>query len=145
MPSIDPKFVHLSPDNAEFVEVTTKARALLPYFRNALSQPARQGRFCGVKIHFPKPDGADGYHIWLTVNELFGDLYFCSPIELPQGFPYLKLGESKIVADDQIEDWMILENGILHGGLSLRLIRRQLSPPERVKFDEHMGVTEYAE
>ena len=77
------------------------------------------------------------------MNELFGDMYFCSARELPKDFNQLKLGETLILTDERIEDWMILTEGILYGGYSLRALRELLSPEKRRLFDEHMGVSEY--
>jgi uncharacterized protein YegJ (DUF2314 family) len=133
------------PDAASLLNATSKAKATLPHFRTAFSERRVKEAFYGVKIHFPRPDGEEGTHIWLRVNQLFADLYFCSPIELPTDFVGLKIGETKLATDDEIEDWMILDNGTLEGGFSLRAIREQLPKSKQVDFDSHMGVTQYAD
>jgi len=143
MPDEEPIFAF--PDAASLVGATSRAKATLAYFRKAFAAQLRKGAFYGVKIHFRKPDGDDGAHIWLQVNQLFEDLYFCSPIELPSGFVGLKMGESKLATDDEIEDWMILDDGTLYGGFSLRAIREQLPPSKQNEFDSHMGVVRYAD
>ena len=36
-------------------------------------------------------------------------------------------------------DWMIVEDGLLIGGYTLRVTRRRMSPLERAEFDKSMG------
>lgn len=119
------------------------ARASLSEFAAALSKPRTRGACYDVKVHFPNPNGGEGPHIWLAVNTLFSDMYFCSATELPKDFNQLKLGETLVLTDERIEDWMILTEGILYGGYSLRALRELLAPEKRSQFDEHMGVSEY--
>ena len=138
----EPRFVHLSPTS--LVEAASKAKATLPRFREALGRPRRDGAFYGVKVHFARAGGTEGWHIWLAVNDLFADLYFCAPIELPADFVGLAMGESKLVTDEEVEDWIILDGGTLHGGFSLRAFREQLPAAERAGYDSYMGVTDYA-
>ncbi len=133
------------PDAASLVDATLMANATLPNFRKAFSEHRAKGAFYGVKIHFPKPDGNEGSHLWLRVNDLFADLYFSSPIELPSDFVGLKLGETKLATDDEVEDWMILDSGTLYGGFSLRAIRERLPASKKADFDSRMGVTRYAD
>jgi uncharacterized protein YegJ (DUF2314 family) len=41
-------------------------------------------------------------------------------------------------------DWMVIENGRLTGGFSLRYNRARMSDAKKLAFDRHIGVTEYA-
>jgi len=120
-----------------------KAKVSLPEFAASLRKPGHEHACYNVKVHFPRPNGDEGAHIWLAVNELFDDMYFCSPFELPKDFDQLKPDQSLILTEERIEDWMILADGILYGGHSLRVLRELLPVEKRSEFDEHIGVREY--
>jgi uncharacterized protein YegJ (DUF2314 family) len=139
----EPLYAFRSPES--LVEAVAKAKARLPAFQAALTGFTHRGAFHGVKVHFPHPDGQEGLHIWLRVNQYFADLYFSSLIERSPEFVGLKMDETKLVGDDEVEDWMILDRGTLFGGFSFRAIRDQMPEAERVAMDEHMGVTAYAD
>jgi hypothetical protein len=40
---------------------------------------------------------------------------------------------------------MVNQSGVLRGGFSLRYQRSKLAPERRAWFDQHIGVSEYAE
>ena len=48
------------------------------------------------------------------------------------------------VANADVMDWMVNDDGTLHGGFSLRLARSRLPHAERPGFDRHIGVQTYA-
>ena len=138
----EPLYAFPKPD--ALVAAVAKAKATLPAFQAALTGYTHRGAFHGVKVHFPHPNGGEGLHIWLRVNQYFADLYFSSLIERPPEFVGLKMDETKLVSDDEVEDWMILDRGTLFGGFSFRAIREQMPEAERVAMDKRMGVTAYA-
>ena len=70
-------------------------------------------------------------------------MYFCSALELPKDFSQLKHDETLILTEERIEDWMIIADGVLYGGYSLRVLRELVALEERQQFDDHIGVTEY--
>ena len=138
----EPRFAF--PNTGTLAEAVAKAKASLPRFRAALEDGRCAGSFPGVKIHFPRPDGGEGQHVGLAVNSYFANLYFCTPFELPTDFVGLRMGESKLATDDDIEDWMVLVGGVVDGGYSLRAIRAELSAGERARFDAYIGLSRYA-
>ena len=46
--------------------------------------------------------------------------------------------------DADVLNWMINENGTLHGGYSLRYGRAGMDAAAQENFDRHVGVTVYA-
>ena len=46
------------------------------------------------------------------------------------------------VAD--IFDWFVNEDGLMHGGFTMRVQRSRLPAGERAAFDAYTGVTEWA-
>jgi len=142
MEQSEPRFLHVEPDLR--LDATLRARETLAGFRTAFTERRFGRAFYGVKLHFPQPDGREGHHVWLSLTQLFADLYFCSLIELPSDLVGLKADETKLATDDDVEDWMIMDNGTLYGGFSLRAIRQQLSASEQAEYDSYMGVISYA-
>jgi uncharacterized protein YegJ (DUF2314 family) len=119
-----------------------QAKETLPAFHDAFDKRAHDGTGYSVKVHFPKPDGSEGSHIWLAVLDCLDDLLFCTPRELPSDFVGLKLGETQLITDERVEDWMILaRDGTAFGGYSLRLIRSRLAAERTDEFDSHVGVS----
>ena len=80
----------------------------------------------------------------MAVTSYFANLYFCTPSELPADLVGLRMGESKLATDDDVEDWMVMVGGVVYGGYSLRAIRADLPVNERLEFDSYMGVSRYA-
>jgi uncharacterized protein YegJ (DUF2314 family) len=123
-----------------------QAKDSLPAFHAAFDKRTRDEMDYRVKVHFPKPDGSEGAHIWLAVLDCLDDLLFCTPQELPTDFVGLKLGESVVITDERIEDWMFLKrDGTAFGGYSLRLIRSRFPAERRAEFDSYVGVSVWSD
>lgn len=72
-------------------------------------------------------------------------LVFCSVFEAPEGFGGLRAGQSFVLGRDDVEDWMINDDGKLYGGFSIRLQRDLIPVEERESFDRYTGIHEYRE
>ena len=59
------------------------------------------------------------------------------PVFIPALGPLLIRGEESLL------DWMVNEDGVLHGGFSIRYYRATLPDEERQRYDEYIGVKEY--
>lgn len=98
--------------------------------------PTAAQTYFAVKARFAAADAAGDYeHLWL---------YDITPT--PAGFigrigneplyaTHLRLDEQVTVSTADISDWMIIENGVLKGGYTMRVLRDRLSPHEREQFD----------
>ncbi|MFT3736646.1 MAG: DUF2314 domain-containing protein [Rhodocyclaceae bacterium] len=64
--------------------------------------------------------------------------------ELPGEFVAYKVGDLLEIRDDEVFDWMINDNSTLYGGYTLRVQRESMTAEERQRFDEHIGVVNYA-
>ena len=45
------------------------------------------------------------------------------------------------VSPGEIQDWMIIDDGRLVGGYSVRVLAERMSEDERKEMEEHMGFT----
>ncbi|RLE18121.1 MAG: hypothetical protein DRJ65_21830 [Acidobacteria bacterium] len=142
----EPLFMAMNDEGESIVSSVKQARATLGHFATAFSKPQFRKAYFLVKTRFEDQDEPGEFvHIWLLVNDVLGDLLFCSTFEVPEGFGGLEEGQSYVLAEDRIEDWMINEDGRLFGGLSIRLQREALPETDREDFDRHAGISEYVD
>lgn len=131
--------VNVANDDIRMNWAIEKARATLHYFQNSLIAPEPDQQYFSVKVLIE--DGTNNEHLWLTTpsfdeeGNLFGvvgnkPVYITSVHE-----------DQRIGIDSQfISDWMIIEDGRLIGGYTIRAIRDQLPEAERFNFDRMTGL-----
>jgi uncharacterized protein YegJ (DUF2314 family) len=131
--------VNVANDDIRMNWAIEKARATLHYFQNSLIAPESNQQYFSVKVLIE--DGANNEHLWLTTpsfdeeGNLFGvvgnkPVYVTSVHE-----------DQRIGIDSQfISDWMIIEDGRLIGGYTIRAIRDELPETERLDFDRMTGL-----
>lgn len=112
---------------------------------------------CGhaaIKMRFRDPDqserlGEDRFvFIWLLVvqhdrnTRRFAVQFF----ELPPEFEkWHRVGERLIIEHDQIFDWFVNDDGLMHGGFTMRAARAQMPEGDRAAFDRYTGVRQWAD
>lgn len=131
--------VNVANDDIRMNWAIEKARATLHYFQNSLIAPESNQQYFSVKVLIE--DGSNNEHLWLTTpsfddeGNLFGvvgnkPVYVTSVHE-----------DQRIGIDSQfISDWMIIEDGRLIGGYTIRAIRDGLPEAERLDFDRMTGL-----
>lgn len=115
-----------------------KANLTLWYFQESLAQPRPNQQYFSVKakIH----DGPNVEHIWLTEphfdeeGNMFGTVGN-RPIDVRN----VRLGEKIGVAPEKVSDWLILEEGRLIGGYTIRAVRDGLEGKALAQFDAGLG------
>lgn len=115
-----------------------KARLTLHYFEKCLRSPKSGQMYFSVKVKIE--DGGRVEHIWLTQpsfddeGNLFG-IVGNEPIDVKTVSLDQKIGiERKLLSD-----WMIMENGRLIGGYTIRVLRDKLTGPALKNFDKSLG------
>lgn len=103
---------------------------------------ASTSSLCSVKTRMTGSHGSA--FVWLSVikakrTEFVGELF-----EVPEALRDFEIGQSFSIKDTDIIDWMANDDGVLHGGFTLRLHRSTLSESEQADFDRFIGVHEYA-
>ena len=105
-----------------------------------------------AKLRFRDPDeserlGEDRFlFLWLsqthyhTDERLFSGTFFEVPPELQKCH---QIGKRLAFDPEDIFDWMVLHQGHLHGGFTLRIAREKLPEPERESYDRYVGVSLY--
>jgi uncharacterized protein YegJ (DUF2314 family) len=139
----EPIFMAIRNSDPAFQQTVRDAHASLPEFRRLLKLRKAADWYPSIKTRVTA--GEDSAFLWLSVDQVLATGFVASVFEIPKQFEGIEVGDEIQVADSDVMDWMINRNGELHGGFSLRYQRAKLPPEDRDDFDQHIGVSRYAE
>ena len=129
--------VGVANDDPAMVEAIAAARATVSDFIRVLQAPAEGCRDFSIKALFPDLQE----HMWVT-DPRYADGVFTGALgNIPKGSTTLKLGDEVRVPEELISDWKYIENDVLAGGYSLRLIRSRMTEKARKDFDSRLDFT----
>lgn len=120
--------------DAELDSAIRQARDSLNTFRSKITTPRTDRTLIAVKVRF-SPPGELPQDLWVDeVNYSNGSFRG----NIGDDIPMLKLeaGERITIDEKNIVDWMIVEDGKLIGGYTIRLAVQRMSPEEREQFLE---------
>jgi uncharacterized protein YegJ (DUF2314 family) len=137
--SADDPVYRFDDDDADMNAAIKEAKASLSTFVAALKRPAPAQSYFAVKKPYPVRDGGDE-HIWISNVSLDGSNFRGTVDNDPAGKVDVKIGDTVTVAPHEISDWMIIDDGRLIGGYTIRVFRDRLPPGERAEFDREMGL-----
>ena len=125
--------------DAELDAAIEQARASLEDFLAKITTPHPDRSFVAVKVRFVPP-GESVQDIWVDeVTYTGGVLRGLMGDDIPS--LRLEAGEMIRVAEEDIVDWMIVEDGKMVGGYTIRLAVQRMSPEEREQFLETLDYT----
>jgi uncharacterized protein YegJ (DUF2314 family) len=149
-PQYEPLFTAISQTDAAFQSAYDRAVATIPQFIAHIE--SAPDAFRSAKLRFRDPDeserlGEDRFlFLWLTDVFYYPDernftgMFFEVPPEFQK---WHQVGEYHLFDPDEIFDWMVLCEGHLHGGYTLRVSRDKLPEAERESYDQYVGVSVY--
>jgi uncharacterized protein YegJ (DUF2314 family) len=76
---------------------------------------------------------------WVNIESATDTSFTGTIANHPGDITGVTYGERVTVPASEISDWMYVENGVLQGGYSVRLMRDRLQPEERPAFEREMG------
>jgi len=135
----EPDMVVVPEDNEKMDWAIEKAGLTLWYFEASLKNPLPQQDYFSVKVMII--DGDNGEHIWLTdphfddEGNLFGTVG-----NAPVNVNNVKLNQKIGIKRELITDWMIVENGRLIGGYTIRAIRDNIPDKDKMAFDQQINL-----
>jgi len=135
----EPDLVYIPNEDERMKWAIEKAGLTLWYFEKSLKSPVAGQEYFSIKVMIE--DSGKVEHIWLTAPDfdeegnLFGEVGN-EPVQVKT----VKLGQKIGVMRSLISDWMIVENGRLVGGYTIRAIREGLPETERQTFDDSIGL-----
>ncbi len=110
----------------------------LDKFNEALKSGKPDFEYFALKTRFNTPNG--GEHIWVSNIILKEGKYFGVIDNLPESTTDVKLGDTIQIKNDNITDWMYIDNQKLRGGYTLRVLRNRMTETERKQFDADSGL-----
>ena len=111
-----------------------QARNTLDKFTERIASPHPDRTFVAVKIRFFPPDGLP-QDIWVDEITYTGSSFRGN---MGDDISSLKLsaGEKIVVPAEDIVDWIIVEDGKLVGGFTIRLADERMSPKKKNAFSK---------
>ena len=115
-----------------------KARLTLHYFEECIANPKDGQSYMSIKARIE--DNGKTEHIWLMEPSFDNDGNIFGTIgNDPIDVTNVKINENIGITINEVSDWMIVENGKLIGGYTIRAIRDGVSPSELPNFDKSLG------
>lgn len=134
-----PDVYHVPNEEESMNTAIDKAQRTVGYFMSSLTAPTPEQQYFSAKAKIE--DDGEIEHIWLNdvsfddSGNLFGKIG-----NEPLSLKNVKIGQEVGIAKEELSDWMIIENGRLIGGYTLRVLRDKMSPKEQKAFDAGIGV-----
>lgn len=115
-----------------------KAKLTFQYFKECLTDPKNGQQYFSIKARIE--DNGKVEHIWLREPNFDsdGNIYGIVGNE-PIDVKNVSMNENIGIPFDNVSDWMIVENGRLIGGYTIRAIRDGLKGAELKDFDKNLG------
>jgi len=135
----EPDVYHPPTEDDRIIWGIEKARLTLHYFEECLKQPKEGQDFFSIKVKIV--DGKYAEHIWLTEPNFDeeGNLYGVVGNE-PLNVKTVKLNQNIGIDRALVTDWMLVQEGRLIGGYTIRAIREGLTAEDLKRFDEDFGI-----
>jgi uncharacterized protein YegJ (DUF2314 family) len=126
----------------EYQQTIRDAHATLAQFRGMLPPDGHPRREAMVKTEIRQ--GENKAFMWLSNTRMSGTKFIAEFVEISEVFTNYHVGDELEISEESMLDWMVNDNGVLHGGFSIRYYRSTLPEDEREEYDKYIGVTEYA-
>lgn len=135
----EPDMVYVPSEDERMNWAIEKANLTLWYFEQSLKNRQAYQNYFSIKVLIT--DGDEGEHIWLTDPHFDdeGNLFGTVGNE-PVNIRSVKFNQKIGIKRDLISDWMIIENGRLIGGYTIRAIRDGVAEKEKAAFDNSIGL-----
>lgn len=134
----NPDVLNISTENERMNWGMEKAKLTLHYFEACLQAPKPGQAYFSIKVKIA--DQGKVEHIWLNNpsfdedGNLFGEVG-----NLPIDISNIELGKKIGIQKELVSDWMIIENGRLIGGYTIRAMRDGLQGTALTQFDKNLG------
>jgi uncharacterized protein YegJ (DUF2314 family) len=131
--------VYVKGSDPTMAAAIAKAQASLESFRAVLAAPPAGTKSFSVRVGFAWGIKDEREHIWLTEPKLAATTVTGTINNEPVDAISLKLGQVVTAPLKDVSDWMYVENGVLRGGYTLRVLLDKMNPEMRQKMLADMG------
>lgn len=145
-PDLDPgpRINQIRDTDPAYQQTIRDAHATLGQFRDML--PADGSPRFDAMVKTLIKEGKHHANMWLCNARIAGKGgkdFVAELFEISDVFKKHQVGDEVKVSEKALLDWMVNDNGVLHGGYSIRYYRSTLPEDERAEYDEHIGVVQY--
>ncbi len=134
----EPDIYQVESSNSEMNKAVENAKLNIEKFDLALK--SNNPNFLNFAIKKPYKTDVGHEHIWIIDVTLQGDKYLGVINNTPEYTNEIKLGDTVLVAKNEISDWMYIEDNKLRGGYTIRTLRKNLSDSEKIEYDNAHGL-----
>ncbi len=132
-----PKYLAIEETDPEMKEAIVKARSTVNEYIDRLTKPKASYSYFAIKARFEENKNVE--HLWLNFVTYNGKEFSGSVANTPREIKSVTFGKEVHVKPDSISDWMVIDNGVLVGGYTLRVLRKRMSEIEKKQFDYEGG------
>ncbi len=133
----EPDVYRVASEDEDMNAAIEQAQATLGTFIESLISPRPGQTHFSIKAKFATTDEPASFeHIWLYDVTYDGEKFSGRIGNQPLDVTYLSVDEKVQVPRDDVTDWMIIEDGILIGGYTLRVLVDRMSAEEKETFLE---------
>lgn len=129
----NPDVYQVKDDDIQLTQSIEKAKLTFKYFKDSLENPKPHQTYFSIKTKLT--DGNHVEHIWLDAAEISDKVVYGIVNNVPTNLKNIELGKKIGVSEDEISDWLIIENNRLIGGYTIRTIRDKMSRAQRELFE----------
>jgi uncharacterized protein YegJ (DUF2314 family) len=134
----EPEIYGVTDTDTEMNKAIKTANQTLDKFNEALKSGNPNFEYFALKTRFNTPNG--GEHIWVSNIRFNDNKYFGVIDNLPESTTDVNLGDTIQIKEDNISDWMYIDNQKLRGGYTVRVLRNRMTETERKQFDAENGL-----
>jgi uncharacterized protein YegJ (DUF2314 family) len=126
------KVINVAEDDPDMSVAITKARSLLPQFWQVFGHHEHgETDFC---LKFKITDNGQTEHFWAVNVERKDTKIFGTINNDPEIIRNVKIGDRIPIPEDDISDWLYMQNGKMVGNYTLRVLFKQMSASEVEKY-----------
>lgn len=133
----NPPVAYIVENDPRLREATQQARKALPEFIKTLEGPQNQHTNFAIKTAFHE-EGGQPEAIWVTWLRFDGKKFHGTVSNEPVHLKNIFLGSKVSVEADHVVDWLIVDNGKLQGGYTVRVVRDALQGEARKLFEQSL-------
>jgi uncharacterized protein YegJ (DUF2314 family) len=132
-----PDVVNFAPDDQAMNAAIAQAQKTVGDFITDMEIRKNSAAERTLKVRFETDAGAE--HIWVGEVGISGKTFSGRLKNEPLNIKNLKYGDAVTFSREQISDWLIVSDGKVRGGFTIKVARKQLPAEEQRAFDEETG------
>jgi len=115
-----------------------KAKNTMEDFDKALRSNNPKYSDFAIKKRYKTDDGG-GEHMWISEISISNGTYKGIVNNDAEITKEVKYGDTVFVKKDEITDWMYIDEGILRGGYTIKVIRNQMTKEQQIEREKESG------